>query len=133
VVLTAWSPCKQGFARRKEWKFPTVDQSLLREYIGHRFSALPDEYNWKLYWGKPVPLAWGPPAVLRILHFHGPKCVESVLIVTEMNRIRMVLFDKINRIPGPYFHGPECVGNLGASSPFSRVPMLNWLRVIVAQ
>jgi hypothetical protein len=58
-----------------------VDQSLLRDYIGHRFTALPNEYNWKLYWGKPVPLAWGPMPVLSILHFHGPKCVESALLV----------------------------------------------------
>jgi hypothetical protein len=55
----------QAFIREHLGDFDTYDQDAYRQFYGAKASALPDEYNWKPYWGR------NPDA--RIVHFHGPK------------------------------------------------------------
>jgi hypothetical protein len=61
------------WSKQKRFKFPIVDQSLLQRFFGARFNALPDTYNWKLYWGEPSNALWGPHPEIKIIHFHGER------------------------------------------------------------
>ncbi len=64
------------------WWFRYADQDALQGFLQlHRFSMLPNTYNYKPYWG-PVeqgPL-WGPHGEIVIMHTHGPK-IEQVLCI----------------------------------------------------
>jgi hypothetical protein len=53
--------------------WPGCDQEHFRRFFAGRFEQLPDEYNWKPYWGISDDVA--------ILHWHGPKpdAVQNLL------------------------------------------------------
>lgn len=63
-----------AFADSKNWSFNAVDQGLIIEYFVDKLDIaelLPDDYNWKPYWGVNKYAA--------IIHFHGAKpgsCAE---------------------------------------------------------
>ena len=54
------------FADSKKWEFDAVDQGLILSYFNsHGSELLPDDYNWKPYWGVSKTAS--------IIHFHGAK------------------------------------------------------------
>lgn len=70
-------------AVKKKFNFAAVDQGLFIEYFveGNYSTLLPDQYNWKGYWG-------GADDVV-IAHFHGPKpgkCLDCLLIFRDHYR-----------------------------------------------
>jgi lipopolysaccharide biosynthesis glycosyltransferase len=54
-----------AFLRAGRCDFPAFDQGALREFFAGRYDHLPEELNWKPYWGSSADAA--------IIHFHGPK------------------------------------------------------------
>lgn len=58
-----------AFAREKAFDFVALDQGMLNEFYEGRITPLPDEFNWKVYWGRNPDI--------HILHFHGPKPAEA--------------------------------------------------------
>ena len=57
AAYTAVFPQMMAWAGKQAFKFPIVDQSLLLDFFGNRFNALPDVYNWCVVWrGRPVSL-----------------------------------------------------------------------------
>lgn len=48
---------------------------VARKLIGHRWTKLKIEYNWKPYWGT------SPDA--RIIHFHGPKPYQAEVLLSD--------------------------------------------------
>jgi hypothetical protein len=75
-----WLPVEDeffAFCRQRNWTGASTDQGLLLDFFGARvdqrpvrMQQLPDELNWKGYWGWPRD---DHPSPARILHFHGPK------------------------------------------------------------
>jgi len=53
------------FADSKKWDFVAMDQGLIISYFGPTATRLPDNYNWKPYWGINHDAV--------IVHFHGFK------------------------------------------------------------
>ena len=57
-----------AFGERHDWDFPAYDQGLLLAFFRpDQIAQLPDQFNWKGYWGKPEENE------ISILHWHGPK------------------------------------------------------------
>ncbi len=56
------------YARARHWNLEAADQTLLLKGLGTAVEVLPDEFNYKGYYGAPV----GGEGV-RVVHFHGPK------------------------------------------------------------
>lgn len=62
------------YADKKRWEFGWMDQRLINKFFGDTREPLPDEYNWKPYWGVNKDA--------NVLHFHGPKinrCVDCLM------------------------------------------------------
>lgn len=47
------------------FQYPPHDQKSFNDFFKNKWDKLPNEYNWKPYWGKADDI--------QILHFHGPK------------------------------------------------------------
>ena len=61
------------YAKAKNWDFGAHDQGLLLDYFPQEnISQLPDEFNWKGYWGRPEA------ADPFIFHWHGPKPLRGL-------------------------------------------------------
>ena len=57
-------PSLLNFANARKWQFRTYDQQLILDYKWSKeIESLPNELNWKGY--------WGPSIHARIFHFHG--------------------------------------------------------------
>lgn len=63
------------FADSKNWSFSAWDQGLILEYFANISQTLPDEYNWKPYWGINNHAS--------IIHFHGPKPVNDLKCIMK--------------------------------------------------
>ncbi|CZT33312.1 glycosyltransferase [Rhizobium sp. 9140] len=61
-----------GLKARLSTTAPYDDQSLLNDVFRGHWDHLPDEWNWKPYWGANEDAL--------ILHFHGPKPVHVVVM-----------------------------------------------------
>jgi len=57
------------FGVEHKFHFPALDQGLLLKFFEGSISKLPDEWNWKAYWGWQKKKKTN----IRIAHFHGPK------------------------------------------------------------
>eukprot|EP01024_Parvocaulis_polyphysoides_P004468 TRINITY_DN11114_c1_g3_i1.p1 TRINITY_DN11114_c1_g3~~TRINITY_DN11114_c1_g3_i1.p1 ORF type:complete len:407 (-),score=44.79 TRINITY_DN11114_c1_g3_i1:135-1334(-) len=80
--VTAYKNTQPGFfkfCRTKNWKGDNWEQELYQIHYRDRglVDELPDEYNWKPYWGRPKKRQF------KILHYHGPKpgmeCLECLM------------------------------------------------------
>ena len=77
VNVTGFSEVRDGlidYADTHRWEFGGCDQGLINEYFGGKREQLPDEWNWKPYWGIN--------RAAHVVHFHGPKisrCVECLV------------------------------------------------------
>ena len=69
-----------AFGERHDWGFPAYDQGLLLAFFHQdQIAQLPDQFNWKGYWGKPKTKD------ISILHWHGPKPRRSLhCLLTQM-------------------------------------------------
>ena len=57
-----------AFGEGHDWDFPNYDQGLLLAFFQQdQIAQLPDQFNWKGYWGGPEN------GDIFILHWHGPK------------------------------------------------------------
>jgi hypothetical protein len=61
-----------------KFNFISHDQGLIMDYFKNDMALLPDEYNWKAYWG------FNPNAA--VLHFHGPKPGQCLLCCLKHER-----------------------------------------------
>ena len=77
------------WAQRKQFHFDH-DQDLMSQYIGNRVHALPDTFNWKLYWGNTTTARRPPYAgdEIKILHFHGPKLKLALCFFKKLKAFR---------------------------------------------
>ena len=57
------------FGVEHKFHFPALDQGLLLKFFEGSIDKLPDEWNWKAYWGWQKKKKTN----IRIAHFHGPK------------------------------------------------------------
>lgn len=69
--------------------FPAYDQGALRQFFDGCYEPLPEQFNWKPYWGE------NPRA--EIIHFHGPKPPHArEMLQGEFARHPEVLIDLFN-------------------------------------
>jgi len=54
-----------AFMIERDFNFSAYDQGAYNGFYAQDWDYLPEEYNWKPY--------WGPSETARIIHFHGPK------------------------------------------------------------
>lgn len=65
-------------AYKHKFNFISHDQGLIMDYFEKDMQLLPDEYNWKAYWGYNHNAA--------VLHFHGPKPGKCLLCCLQNER-----------------------------------------------
>ncbi|CAL8465859.1 g5395 [Coccomyxa elongata] len=69
-----------SYARSKAFKFSALDNTLMAEFAGSKFTALPYFFNWRPYWGDVPQEQWARDGGGKkyILHVHGPKLDKTV-------------------------------------------------------
>lgn len=74
---------------------PAFDQGALRTFFKGLYDRLPEELNWKPYWGRNQDA--------EIIHFHGPKPPQAKVLMNNLGAsLPQVLKDLYNRNPEYY-------------------------------